>query len=591
MSDMGRIYIQLGEPEDIIRYVDPRQFWPMEIWHYQANPRTSDLPAFFYVMFFQPERSGEFRMYDPHSDGPGALAKAISLQMADTPVIVQTLLQSVGYEAAIASLTMDLAERADFTGASPSPRNAIVVAAIEEAPYSEVDQRYAMRFAEHRGNVEADVAFATLPVRVSAMSFWDDRGVPFLHYAVEIPPEGIMLGEYERDYYLSLSIGHEIADLRGREVASDAQQLEQHFDEERARAIAARPLAYYDRLDLIPGVYDTSFTVQNPISGDRATAGTRTVVPTPNETGWVFSELLVASSSVPLNEVDRRGTPRPFRFDGEQFLPLLVDTVPANETLVLFAQVVAPQGVDATAPLSSQASLIDAEGTEHAAVFGADRLPLPNPQPTSIRVTMPLTDVPAGEYWLRLTVGLPASGARTLERKIVIVRGAEALLIPEVMLADEARPGQLQEYQTRGMQHVRKGELASAEAMYRAGLSLDSSNIGMRRALAQLLMEREDYPGVVEQVRELARRGAAMPADAIMQSRALRLNGQAQDAMEVARLVLERWTPTPLAWNTYAEALLAFGDKVAAADAYRSSLLLDPDQPEVEAELARILGQ
>jgi predicted Zn-dependent protease len=113
----------------------------------------------------------------------------------------------------------------------------------------------------------------------------------------------------------------------------------------------------------------------------------------------------------------------------------------------------------------------------------------------------------------------------------------------------------------------------------------------MRRALAQLLMEREDYPGVVEQVRELARRGVAMPADALMQSRALRLNGQARDAVEVARVVLQRWTPTTVAWNEYAEALLAFGDVAAAADAYRSSLLLDPDQPEVEAALARIKGQ
>ena len=160
-SDMGRIHIQLGEPQDIVRHVDPRQFWPMEIWHYQADPRTSDLPAFFYVMFFQAESSGEFRMYDPHSDGPRALTKQISLQMADESQIVQTLLQSVGYEAAIASLTMDLAERADFTSASPSPRNSLVVAAIEEAPYQDVDIRYAMRFAEHRGNVEADVMFAT----------------------------------------------------------------------------------------------------------------------------------------------------------------------------------------------------------------------------------------------------------------------------------------------------------------------------------------------------------------------------------------------------------------------------------------------
>jgi cytochrome c-type biogenesis protein CcmH/NrfG len=82
-----------------------------------------------------------------------------------------------------------------------------------------------------------------------------------------------------------------------------------------------------------------------------------------------------------------------------------------------------------------------------------------------------------------------------------------------------------------------------------------------------------------------------MPSDALMQSNALRLNGQAQDAVEVARVVLERWTPTTIAWNTYAEALVAFGDMATAADAYRSSLLLDPEQPEVQAALARITGQ
>jgi GWxTD domain-containing protein len=590
-SDMGRIHIQLGEPRDIVRHVDPRQFWPLEIWHYEGDPRTSSLPAFFYVMFFQAEHSGEFRMYDPHSDGPRALAKQISLQMADDPQVVQTLLQSVGYEAAIASLTMDLSERADFTGASPSPRSSLVVAAIEEAPYEDVDIRYAMRFAEHRGNVEADVAFATLPVRLLARSFWDDRGVPFLHYAVEIPPEGILLGEYERDYFLALSVGYEVSDLRGHEVTGDVQELEHHFDEERARGIAARPLAYYDRVDLVPGIYDASFTVQNPISGDRATVRTRTLVPARNESDWLFSDLLVASSAVPLNEIDRRGPPRPFRFAGEQFVPLVLDEIPADATLVLFAQVVAPQNAGPADLLSARGSVIDAEGTEHAAVFGVDRPPLPGPQPTPLRVTLPLVGIPLGEYWLRMTVELPGPSTRTLEKQIVISPDAATLVVPEVMLADEAVPGGLQEYQTRGMQHVRKGELASAEAMYRAGLAMDPSSVGLRRGLAQLLMDREDYPGAVEQVRELAQRGAAMPADALMQSKALRLNGQAQDAVEVARVVLERWTPTTFAWNTYAEALVALGDMTTATDAYRSSLLLDPDQPEVQAALARITGQ
>ena len=69
-TDRGRTYIQLGEPRDIGRHYDPKGFWPMELWSYDAAPRASGLPPFFYVLFFRPEMNGEYKIYDPFSDGP-----------------------------------------------------------------------------------------------------------------------------------------------------------------------------------------------------------------------------------------------------------------------------------------------------------------------------------------------------------------------------------------------------------------------------------------------------------------------------------------------------------------------------------------
>src|ERR1700676_1447582 len=70
-TDRGRVYITLGEPQQKAPYYNTRETRPMEIWFYQnSNPA---LPAFFYVLFYQREIGGEFRLYSPNFDGPDKL--------------------------------------------------------------------------------------------------------------------------------------------------------------------------------------------------------------------------------------------------------------------------------------------------------------------------------------------------------------------------------------------------------------------------------------------------------------------------------------------------------------------------------------
>ncbi|HYY68739.1 MAG TPA: GWxTD domain-containing protein, partial [Terriglobales bacterium] len=77
-TDMGRVYITLGEPKQRAKYLGAANVRPMEIWFYSsAHPA---LPPFFSVVFYQREAGGAFRLYSPYMDGPTKLISSASTE-------------------------------------------------------------------------------------------------------------------------------------------------------------------------------------------------------------------------------------------------------------------------------------------------------------------------------------------------------------------------------------------------------------------------------------------------------------------------------------------------------------------------------
>src|SRR5258706_110443 len=69
-TDMGRIYITLGLPQQKGRYVTQAEVRGMEIWFYSmGNPA---LPPNFNIVFYEKD-FGDFRLYSPYIDGPQKL--------------------------------------------------------------------------------------------------------------------------------------------------------------------------------------------------------------------------------------------------------------------------------------------------------------------------------------------------------------------------------------------------------------------------------------------------------------------------------------------------------------------------------------
>lgn len=585
-TDRGRIYMQLGEPADRLRYPDPRTFYPLELWFYRADPGLSGLPPFFYVMFYRPNQSGEYRIYDPVTDGPSALVKEVLLQTADPRQIVQRLRQRVGHEVAQASINLVPTETTSFSDPRPSLRNAFLFDAIEEAPFRRVDVGYARSFVSNRGEVDASVTYDPLPLQLSALAFWDQRGLPYLHYGVEVDPEQVLLGQVDDEYFLELALGIEVTDLRGRTIVFGGDEVERHFDSRRAEEIAAEPLAYFDRIGLVPGVYDLAVTLRNRVTDDSAVARRRVSVPYAGGDA-VLSDLLVARGTRGLDGRGPEEARRALRFGGEQLVPAAGGRVAVGSEVVLFAQLVGASGTGAGDMLEVGASLLDMSGTTMMEIADVERPMATPPAPTPLRLSLPLGATVPGSYRLALFVTLPGGQSLTRERQVEVVP-ARLSPIPRVLVAREAAPGDIDEYESRGWQHLRKGELTAAEGYFEAGLERDPGNVALRRALAGIRMSLERYAEAAAILGSLARAPGSLRSDLLVLSEALRKAGAAEEAAAAARRFITEGRATAAGYNALAEALLDLGKTAEAVGAWESSLGLEPEQPEVRERLARI---
>jgi GWxTD domain-containing protein len=72
MTDMGRMYIILGAPRSIERFEGMAGIHPCQVWYYYGESGKK-LPTYFGLVFFQRGGSGEFKLYNPNSDGPYSL--------------------------------------------------------------------------------------------------------------------------------------------------------------------------------------------------------------------------------------------------------------------------------------------------------------------------------------------------------------------------------------------------------------------------------------------------------------------------------------------------------------------------------------
>ena len=190
-TEMGRIYIILGEPRAIDRFENVNELWPTIIWFYQGMGALG-LPDSFSVVFFKQDGMGDYILYSPIRFGPAAFMRNFEGDLQDYLSGYNALNR---IEPAVAAVSMSLIT-GDPISTNPSLASEMLVKEkIPQLPQKKINSIYASNFLKFRGQIEVDYADNYIESSSQLNVVRDPSGHYFIHYLIE--PRRLSLEEHQ----------------------------------------------------------------------------------------------------------------------------------------------------------------------------------------------------------------------------------------------------------------------------------------------------------------------------------------------------------------------------------------------------------
>ena len=269
MTDRGRIWITLGEPDERETFAAVPGLYPAELWFYLQRDEYL-LPA-LYILFFQEHNAGPYVQFNHLIHLPEELLPAQSFSEGDSRDEAFVTLQEISPQLAHAAITMR-ADRGVTTGLAlpdiAQLETQTLLHDITRAPHRLLDTSWVTGADAGRGLVETEYLFNFVPsAGVSRLFPGPASGSPswFVHYAVEIEPQYFTLAREEdgADYFTRFDIQGQVTDEDGAVVYDFATRPFLRLTGSELREVGARPFAWRGMFPLIPGEFRLRIVVKN----------------------------------------------------------------------------------------------------------------------------------------------------------------------------------------------------------------------------------------------------------------------------------------------------------------------------------------
>lgn len=291
-TDMGKIYIALGEPIQRMKY-NRSEAYPMEIWYYYGNPKFGQAPV-FRLLFFRRFGVGPFELYDPIADGPKSLTPLSSMRLPSQGIqgvpsewmnkvkdpqdlaAYEILRDEVGFEVADAAFS-------SFPGGyGPDYMlpSSILAREVQIYPQKKVEDDYAYEFLEHKAVVEVDYSVNHINSLSRIQVLEDQPGLFFVNYSIE--PEAFSVDYYQNKYQTNIKTSVRVTDPGGKTIVQHSKNFPIELEKKLFRDIGQRPFHLQDSFPLVTGNYRFSLLWENMVSKEFTTAELDISVPDPD---------------------------------------------------------------------------------------------------------------------------------------------------------------------------------------------------------------------------------------------------------------------------------------------------------------------
>ena len=327
-TERGYYYLVLGPPLERYQFATNSEVWPSELWFYEGAVEYG-LPDHFYLIFYQPQGLGEYRLYYPGVEGPEKLVTPqMSGNLANRDQAYQRV-KKVSTELASASISY---LPGDLPGGMGSFSSDNILASIRQMPGKKYSDNYARNYLAYKDDIDIEYADSYLSAAFQA-KVYKTGGQSFLHWTIE--PEKMSFAGEANGVSASFELVLRIETKEGLSIFERTEEIPLRLTAEQYKAHERQRFAFQDVLAVVPGECLARFLLKNKTAREFTSFEFRVSVPGPAQPRLSSPLLFHSREKLPdaLN-----ANLRPFAFFGSQLLVGARNEFLPTETLGVFFQ-------------------------------------------------------------------------------------------------------------------------------------------------------------------------------------------------------------------------------------------------------------
>jgi len=567
-TDRGRMYILLGEPQEIQRFAGKSSLYDCESWFYQGKTDVG-LPPGFYLLFFKEHGTGAYKLYSPSHDGPQALLAGHVGAQNDYQKAYEAVYE---IDANLAGIAMSLMPGESDGGLMrPSMASDMLIQRIETLPSRTVQEKYARKFLEYKDLVEVEYSANYLESDSLIKVFREPSGRYFVHYAIE--PQRLSVNQYESKIYTTLKVNGRVTTLDGRLVYQYDKTVPIDMPEARLAELGRSPFNFHDVIPLVAGDFKLSILVKNEVSKEFLSVEQAVRIPSAGP-GVQMTQPVLGYKVSRVDASERKV--KAFRVGPYQIFCQPGRVFTADDTLAVAFQV-----HNLSAELARDGQIKIAFYKAEAPFREIIRKPSEFPDLPNALEEIPLSGFPPAHY--KVKISLVGGGAEVVSAgEEFDLSFAPSLGRPWYSSRVLPEPGDPIYNQIAGTQLFNLGRYAEARAELEQAFARKPDSADTAFNLAQVCLAQSDTPRALQVLQPFLDRAQGVPYGIyVLAGEAFRRAGDFSRAIEVLDNAVSHYGVNVALLNAIGESYLGLGKTSEALAAFEKSLQLSPDQPKV----------
>jgi GWxTD domain-containing protein len=566
-TDMGRIYITLGEPKTTEKFINETEICPTEIWFYQGMAAYG-LPDSFNIVFFKEDAVGEFILYTPVRFGPHTLLRNFEGDRALSQNAYSKLMD-IQPKVAEVSLTLISGEPLG----QPSLASEILVREkIPQAPQKKVNNLYATKFLKYRGVVEIEYADNYIDNTSQFNIFRDRSGHYFVHYLIE--PSRLSFDRLENVFFTELDISGNISDKKGKTITQIKRKMPLKLNESMMQRVKDKLFSLQDIIPIIPGDYRLSLIIKNSAGMEFTSVEKDFTVAEPARPS--LSSVVLGNRKINL---ENAAITKPFSFSGVQLLPSPRNDFVSTDDLHVFFQVYANASVLQKGFVEFTLFARDAQvWTQTKALHEYKTLP-------DLVETISLKNMSFAYYKLKIRL---LDG----DKKELVSKEEQFYITPQAQLP---RPWVVSQpvasyawiLHELARQNVAAGRQSEAQKLFEEAIKMDPSNAPLTLDYCKMLLDIDAHDRVRELALPMLQKNERFEFALIM-GQLSQKTGVFDEAISFYADFLTRFGAQPDVFNRIADCYMSLDLPQEALKAWKKSVEIEPRQTGIKKQIQEL---